>query len=62
MVGLALGIKVRHLVLAHERWHPIVVEVHPLARVFECGPNNVLQTGVLRRMSHRCSLRQFSLG
>jgi hypothetical protein len=52
----------RYQGLAHGRWHPIVVEAHPLVRVFECGPNDVLQTGVLRRISHRCSLRQFSLG
>ena len=61
VVGLALGVKVRHLVFAHEGGHAVVAEGHPLARVFEGGPDDVLQAGVLRRLGHGGGVGQFLL-
>ena len=48
LVGLALAVEVRDLVLAHERRHAVVAERHPLPRVFERGPDDMLNVGVLR--------------
>ena len=61
-VRLALRIKVRDLVTALQRRHPVVRERHPLARVFQRGPDHVLQAGRLRRGGHGFRLRQFLLG
>ena len=46
-VGLALGVEVRHLVLAHQRRHPVVLERNPLPGVLQGGPDHVLQSGIL---------------
>src|SRR6266545_301751 len=62
LVGFALGIEVRHLVLAHQRGHPVVVERHPLARVLEGRPDHVLELGGLRRSRQVAGLRQLPLG
>ncbi len=62
LVGLSLGVEVRHLVLAHERGHAIVAERHPLARVFERGPDHVLDAGVLRGLGHGGGFGQLLLG
>src|ERR1035438_3095799 len=35
VVGFALGVKVRHLVVAHEGGHAVVSERHPLAGIFK---------------------------
>jgi hypothetical protein len=52
VIGLPLGVEVRHLVLAHERGHAVVGERHPLTGVFQRRPDHVLKTGVLRRLGH----------
>jgi hypothetical protein len=52
LVGLALGIELRHLILAHESGHAVIAQWRPLARVFERRPDDVLQAGVLGRMGH----------
>src|SRR5437867_10509286 len=62
LVRFALGIKVRYLVLAQQGGHPVVLERHPLARVFEGRPNHVLELGGLRRSRHVASLGKLPLG
>jgi hypothetical protein len=52
VIGLALGVKVRHLVLALERGHAIVAQRHPLARILERGPDDVPKARLLRRTGH----------
>ena len=42
----ALGVEVRHLVLALQRRQPRIVERHPLARVLERRPDDVLDAGL----------------
>src|SRR6266540_4338570 len=61
-VRFGFGVKVRHLVLAHQGGHPVVVERHPLARVFEGRPDHVLEPGGLRRSRHVAGLGQLPLG
>ena len=46
LIGLALGVEVRHLVIAHESRHAVIVERHPPARILERGPDDVLEAGL----------------
>ena len=41
-VRFALGVEVRHLVLAHQRRHAIVAQRNRVATVFEGGPDHML--------------------
>jgi hypothetical protein len=62
LVGFALGVEVRHLILTHEGGHAIVAERHPLTRVFQAGPDDVLVAGVLGGVGHGGCLGQLLLG
>ena len=62
LVGLPLGVEVRHLVLAHQGGHPVVGERHPLAGVLERGPDDVLDAGGLGRLRHVAGLGDLFLG
>src|SRR6266542_3155091 len=56
VVGLALAVKVRHLVLVLEGGHAIVAQRHPLARVLESRPDDMLEAGLPGRLGHRAGL------
>jgi hypothetical protein len=45
-VRFSLGLKVRHLVLAHQGRHALIGERHPLARVFQSGPDDMPDSGL----------------
>ena len=62
MVCFALGIEMRHLVLAHQGGHAVVTERNPPTGVFEGRPDNMLQAGVFRRLGHGGGIGQFLLG
>src|SRR5262245_22153374 len=47
LVGFSLGVEVRHLVLAHQRRHALVLERYPAPRVLEGGPDHVPHACVL---------------
>ena len=52
VVGFALDVEMRHLVMAHQRRHAGVVELHPAARVLERGPDHVLHARLARSIGH----------
>ena len=60
-VGLALGIEVRHVVLAHQHRHALAVRREERARVLEGRPDHVLHAGLRRAVGHRRRLREFLL-
>ncbi len=61
-VGLALGVEVRHLVLAHQRRHALVGERHPSAGVLQRRRDDVLHSRPPRRRRHVARLRLLALG
>jgi len=61
-VGLALGIEVRNLVLAHQRRHAVVGERHEVSGVLQSGPDDVVYSGILGRLCHIPRLRELLFG
>src|SRR5574341_2092782 len=62
LIGLTLGVEVRHFIFALQGRHAIIVKRHPSARVFERRPNDVLETGMFCGLGHGAGLCQLLLG
>ncbi len=62
LVGLALGVELRHLELAHECRHMVVRERYQLACVLAGGPDGVLEAGLLRRLGEGHGMQHFLFG
>jgi len=62
VIALAFAVKVRDFIFAVNGGHAVIAERHPLPRIFECGPDDMLQARSLGRRSHGLHFGDFFLG